>query len=323
VDYEKLSFISQGNNDYQVKLPTPVPSQQTSSLLLSYSSLAYTHKSLGAYSFKFQTIQVNQRVSSSNVAVDVDSDQYLEGSSSVSYAPVPNTSALSTGAAAPNATALNQISDNLGSGGEIDKTASDLAPGDTLTVKGRYASSNFLLHLPALLATLGFLLLVVVLMLVLWRRIADHLRRHQATITAAVSSKAAAPARPPLQFFNAGNVLAGLVSALGVTGVTWFVAWYTQSSSYNSGDSFTSVLVLITVVLAYVLLGLGPSIYLAASSRDWRRLVFAIVFEVLFLVAFVIIYAVALAPLFNPPVKPIDNPCIACAGLSGGAAQSQ
>jgi hypothetical protein len=319
VEYKKLKFASSGGNNYRVTLPLPVESQQTSSILISYSSMGYTHGSFGSYSFSFQTLKVNQRVASSSVAISVDADQYLQGKSSVSYQPtVKNEISAQVGAVSPNYQTLNQVSDSLGRGGEVDKQANDLAPGDTLTVTGRYASSLFLLHLPGLLATLGFLVLVVVILFVLRKRImkffhTHHAPRKNAPSVAALAAQpgaASAHIHPPTIFAGAGNVLAGLISALGVSGVTWFASWYTQSQLYsqNQADTFTSTLIMITVVLAYLLFGLGPSVYLAATHRDWRRLVFAVTFEVLFLVAFVFIYAVAIGPLFNPPPTQVDDP---------------
>jgi hypothetical protein len=302
VNYQKLTFTSQGSNRYQVKLPTPVPAQQSSALLLSYSTMAYAQRSLGAYKFTFQTIKVYQRISSANVAVSVDSDQYLEGKSSVTYRTTAPNTALSGGAAAPSSAALNQISANIGQSGEIDKQASDLAPGDTLTVKGRYASSNLLLRLPGLLMFLGFLVLVGVLLLIFRRRIAAHFHRQHHP----APDQLEPAADPGKRFANAGNILAGLVSALGIVGLTWFLSWYGQSNAYNSPDDFTTPLIMITAILAYILFGLGPAIYLAATNRDWRRLVFTLAFEVLFLVAFVLIYALGIAPLLSPPGNQVD-----------------
>lgn len=308
VNYQKLNFHNQGNQ-YNVTLPTPVPSQQSSSLLLSYATTGYTHRFLGAYTFDFQTLKVGQRISSTDVAVNVDSDQYLEGAGSVNYQATAAANAITNGTA-PAPAALNQISDNLGQGGEINKSATDLAPGDTLSVKGRYASSAFVLRLPGLLTTLGFLVLVVVVMLIFRRRIATHLHGLHRASTAHAGDKATpaavAAASTPRHssLFNAGNLLAGLVSALGISGITWFMSWYGQTDTYNNYDSFTTTLILITVVLSYAVFGLGPAIYLAATSRDWRRLVFALTFEVLFLVAFVVIYVAGIAPLLSGPSNP-------------------
>jgi hypothetical protein len=332
-NYKKLKFTASSGNNYKVTLPAPVPSQQSSSLLLSYSSMAYARSSLGAHVFNFQTIKVNQRTSSSIVALSVDPDQYLEGKSSVNYQPsAVDSGSLSTQAnsAAPSASALNQVSDSVGTGGEIVKQATDLAPGDTLSVKGRYASSLLLLRLPGLLATLGFLALAVILALVFRKRIAKHLRIHhkrgpQPTVAALATNPAAHAAHPAVPFVSAGNVLAGLVSALGICGITWFVSWWSQKASNYSGggvgnvpspDPFSAGLVFMTAILAYVLFGLGPAVYLAATSRDWRRAVYTVAFEVLFLVAFVLIYALAIAPLLGSPssvAPPIYN----------GAAQAQ
>jgi hypothetical protein len=172
-----------------------------------------------------------------------------------------------------------------------------------------------LLHLPGLLATLGLLALLIVLAVVFRGRIMKHLRIHhkrgpQPTVQAlsAMSPGHAAvhAAGPTTPIASAGNLLAGLVSALGICAVTWFVSWYTQSA-VNQSDYFTGMLVAITAIVMYVLLALGPGIYLAATSRDWRRLVYSVVFEVLFLVAFVVVYAVGIAPLLNPGNGAVDT----------------
>jgi hypothetical protein len=312
--YQKLSFKQSGQK-FDVKLPAPVPSQQSGSLLLSYASKAYADSSFGAHSFNFETIKVNQRIARANVAVEVDSDQFLEGKSTVKYQPNVDSGAISAQAqsAVPSPAALNQIAGSIGQNGEIDKSTNDLAPGDTLIVKGRYASSVFLLRLPAFLVTIGLLALVVLLLLLFRKRIIQHFRTHHtapkpAPTIAHLATAGPIAVRTPSSIVSAGNLLGGLISAFGISGVTWFVTWWSQnassysdSSPYSSTvDPFSSVLVAIIAILAYILFGLGPGVYLAATSRDWRRLVYVVTFEVLFLVAIAVIYVVIVAPIFVP-----------------------
>jgi hypothetical protein len=308
--YSKLKFDTAAGNKYTITLPTPVTPGENAALLISYSGKGYASQALGAYKFDFQTLKVQQRVKNVTVALDVDSGLYLlDGKSKVSYAKNPSgtTDSLQSGA---SSAALDRVSSSVGAGGQMSEEGKDLAPGDTLGVKGTYADAAWKLHpwRVALLAALALALVVGGLWL--WRRS----RRTRAIAAPAQTEQTAAksvampapkpvamPApKPPatvtdVKFADPLFIALGAASVIAVGLITWFVISY--GSAGGDGDQFSMLLTGILTVMAYVLAIVGPLAWAGLRRHDWRACLYTFVWQVAWLVVLLLVYQVGLKPL--------------------------
>jgi hypothetical protein len=291
--YGKLKITDKGDGKYQAVLPTAVQPQQNSSLLLGYAGTGYATNKLGVYSFTFQTIKVPSRIRDATVAVDVDSDLYLLGSASkVNYSlaqesRLPLQNEISS-AAASSSEALDTIANGLGQDGAINKEATNLAAGESLSVPGTYADAAWKLHPWRLLliALLGLGLLVVAGWLVI------RLRRKRSTDAMVPLT----PAKP--SFVDPLYIAASLVSSVLVGLLTWGLVYYTNTAELNGNpDVFSSILAGLISLLAYILLVAGPVVWLAVKRRDWRVAVYMVAWQVIWLVAVLLVYQFGISPL--------------------------
>jgi len=307
-NYTPLKFDNLGGNKYSVILPMAVGPQDSTGLLLGYAGMGYAQGRFGVYSFTFQTLKVGERISDATVAVDVDGDQYLlDGQSKVSY----GTTGVSKGAAAlPTGTAnsansLDSIAYGLGQGGEINKEAKDLASGDTFAVKGTYADAAWKLH-PGRLVLLGLLGLAL-LGLATW--LVRRIRHPKPTEIRANSPEPLKPelkhmdekaglAKKTVSFADPMIILVALGSVVAVGLITWAVVYLGNQNSYTQ-DPFTDVLTIIAEILAYVLVVVGPVVWLAAQRRSWRVAVYMVIWQVAWLLVLIIVYVFGISGLIS------------------------
>ena len=110
------------------------------------SSFSPSKRSIGdLFTFEFKTLQVPERIKKIRVAVNVDSDLAIRGGqSSVNYNfdffGVSQGGSISTPIADPS---LNRAVSYIGTQGALLKTASELSPNETFSVKGEKAHWRF------------------------------------------------------------------------------------------------------------------------------------------------------------------------------------
>jgi hypothetical protein len=322
--YTRLQFDNLGGTKYSVTLPTAVGPQDSTGLLLGYAGRGYAQGRFGAYSFDFQTLRVGERVKDATVAVDVDGDQYLlDGQTKVSYGAARGSKAAASlpNSAATSNSSLDTIAYGLGQGGEINKEAKDLAAGDTFSVKGTYADASWKLH-PGTLTSLGLVGLAV-LGVVIWA-----VRRMRKARPVKVEAKSDAPSKPevkpadekvllarlPTRFADPLIILVALGSVIAVGLITWALLYFTNQQNYSS-DTFTEVITFIAAILAYVLVVLGPVVWLAAQRKDWKVAVYMVVWQVMWLVVLIVVYVFGISRLID---MQSNNPGII---QTGGAIQ--
>jgi hypothetical protein len=315
-EFNKLSFGG-SEGSYTVTLPRPIQANHTSYLVLTYIGTGYVTKSLGVSTFSFESLKVGERIKQVQVAIDVDSDLVLDGQRArVNYVPGPTDSPeIAKGTVAANgasADSLRSFSNSIGQYGGLTKSAKNLAVGETLTVKGRYAESAWALNWTKV--AIGVLILLAIVGLLVW-----WLRRFRRRAQADKPVPAAAGKVPVTDsldharhsLVNPAYVIAGFISALLITAATALLGWLTMyADSSVDSDPIITVLGGLMIIIFYVLAALGPAIWLASTRHDWRVLVYVLAWEFGWLVVFMAIYVLGFRNLVSPSPSPQPSPYI-------------
>lgn len=170
--YKKATVTIRGQ-DVTIRLPNPVTSNQSATIIFVYAASGYVKHSLGSNQFTFQTLKSDSRTSSVTVAISVDEGyQLAHANSKVNYQTLATGKNLSSELASGanlSSDSNNKISSyiqGIGNSGQIIKNASQLSAHESLTVKGTYAVSWWRLHIIGLLECLA--LLVALLGATVW-----------------------------------------------------------------------------------------------------------------------------------------------------------
>ncbi len=161
---EQLSFSAK----YAVKLERPVAAGETSALILYYKSSGTASESLGVSRFSFETLKIPYDAKTVRVAVNVQPDVHLKGSSS-NVRSLPNldmaASFASKGTESPE---LSTLSNSIRYQQGYVKQAYGLDPWESFVVKGSYSSSWLALYWPKLLmwAAIGIAVISVAVFLI-------------------------------------------------------------------------------------------------------------------------------------------------------------
>ncbi|HEY6736377.1 MAG TPA: hypothetical protein VI322_01545 [Candidatus Saccharimonadia bacterium] len=311
--YAKAGIAATGSG-YSVTLPKAVQPQSSSAILLSYAATGYaTRHWSGRYDYHFQTLKVGERVTTSTVAISTDTDLYLAGAGSgVNYNHSASASDLQAGAvastAALDAAMLNTIAASVGNDGQVNKTARNLAANESFSVTGAYASARWKLYLGRYAWAAGVVL--VIGLVIFW--IMQQARRR--------------PRRPddPASWedlFAAEPVTVGLASALAIGALAWGVTNYLPSGARDT-DSFFQLMIMVFSLLMFLILAVGPAVWLGATRRHWRAASLAIVWEVVGLLLLIMLYATVIRPtLASDGAVPVAQPT-QINGSAGAASSS-
>jgi hypothetical protein len=305
--YSKLTFVNEGNGKYHTELPTAIQPQGTATLLIGYAGTGYATEHLGAWTINFQTLKVNERVKTASVGLDVDTDMYLlDAKSKVNYqrgsGAAVSLPAISNGAAASKA--LDDVASSIG-GGAISKEADNLAAGENLTVHGTYADAAWKLY-PGRVAALALGGLAV-LVFVAWLVRRMNRRVHPVVPAAEPVKSVTRPGAKQLEGQHLPSSLADpqiILAALGSAVATGLITWalmYVGNQDSVSVDTFTEVIMAIVGILAYVLVVVGPVVWLAMKRRDWRVAVYMFVWQVAWLLVILLVYVFGLRALLSQP----------------------
>ena len=146
---------------------------------------------------------------------------------------------------------MDSIAYGIGQNGGINKDASNLAAGETFSVKGSYADATWKLH-PWRIIILGLATLAI-LVLVVWL-----VRRTRRVVAAAAPSKPAA-APVALNWADPWFILSGLGSAVAI-GLLTAGLLYLGTPATGSEDPFMEVVLAIAAILAYAVVVIGPAV---------------------------------------------------------------
>lgn len=162
--YQKAAIEYRGDT-IVLTLPQPVKENATGGIILYYRAMGYAKKQLfGSYDFSFETLKIEDKIRKLTVGVSTDSDLILRGAkASVNYRFTESESALKSAmtASAPVANReLDTFTNQIGYG-TITKTASNLAPLESYSVRGSFAESSFKLYAKEMMIGIAVFLIIV------------------------------------------------------------------------------------------------------------------------------------------------------------------
>ncbi len=259
--FKKAEITLKGDNTIEVALPTPVGVEKAGSLLIYYRARGYASRDLfGRYDYTFETLKVDAPITTLQVGVSVDSDQVLKGvKGEVEYRFAdPGVALKSAASEASTDSILTTYYSQIGQG-QVVKTASNLQPLESYTVRGAFATSVLQLYGREIaLGGVGILAVVVILLMVL-RRVFG-------------SARVGAPGRGPSAAIVA-VALGSFVLSLIAVGFTIGLFSLVTSISASSYDAPVYPLILLFVavlaVFAYAILVILPAVVVGARRGIW------------------------------------------------------
>jgi len=289
-EYQKIQYTKSGNL-YRFTLPTPVEPYKSTTIVVAYAAKGYVKNSFGLFKFNFETIKVPSRIEQIRVAVDVDTDLLLKGKrAKVDYGtPVVNEMALGTKAISSRD--LDRVVGKIGSYGPLVKEAKNLAPNETLIVRGEYATNWFRLYLSSILITI-LIIAAIFTGIYFLTKFLKWRGRKGGQFKGGVNQQM--PSQTPqssISIFNLINASVSLLSVVLVVGLTYLLRFLLESDLLRSVniDSVFGIIGFITIILLYVLVIFGPSIIIAIKY-GWKSLVSILIAEFLWFVIFLVIY---------------------------------
>lgn len=286
--YQK-STVENTDGKITISLPNPVSSGASGAFFLYFRTFDMTTRNMfGAYTFNFESLSGEENIQNITVGLSTDADQTLKGSMGrIDYKVMESSRSLSGIAAdAPRTSAtIDNYYSQIGYG-EITKTVSDLASGETYKVEASYAGNAFQLYAKEVFIGLLVFLVVLVVVFIVGRIIVRAVSRQDGT--------GGTPGRNYMMMFGmslSSAVLAGVYTGLLIlvgkvferlaiydynfTTFIWIMIAVVSFAVY-------ALLILLPVVLMAVRRGLGWGIATFALTIVWLVGMVFIVFFVLF-----------------------------------------
>ena len=173
----RLVPVEKKDNSFTLTLNDELAFNDRATFVLIYDLTDVADKQLGIYEYDFKTLKTKDRINNITVALSVDSGYVLEGATDekINYNPESSgndiTESINNGVSLDSSEqkSTDAYVKSIGTNGVITKSADTLAAGETLTVSGTYASSEFLLHWPRT-ALFGTLIVVAIAACITWYR---------------------------------------------------------------------------------------------------------------------------------------------------------
>jgi hypothetical protein len=262
--YEKLTVepVKLSNSvSLPLTLKEPISQNQETNVLVFYKVDGYVTDLLGAYDFDFETVKIPFSTNSVRVSVDVQDSLHLKGTSSnVNYQ--PNFDAFSTKMASADRFSgqsyqeMQSYTSNIMYAGGLVKTASNLDPQESFTVKGTYAASWIRLYLDVIFGVLLAAAAVIALLIYGTKKLRNLLPEPK---------KSEASKQESHKFLM--PFLAGLYSSIGITmlwAVVILITRFISSIFYYGYGSLLAMLLVLLVVLVTLALMIGIPIYVGS-----------------------------------------------------------
>lgn len=290
-EYQKIQYTKSGNL-YKFTLPTPVEPYKSTAIIVAYAAKGYVSESVGLYKFNFETLKVPSRIQEIRVAVDVDSDLLLKGKkSSVNYNTIGLQSSELSAPSAISGRSLDNVVGKIGSYGPLVKEAKNLSPNESFMVKGEYATSWFRLYFSSILLTILIILAVFVGVYFLARFLKRRGGQNGQSGSGTNQQMTSQNPQSSISILNLTNASVSLLSVVGVVGLTYLLRFLTESNllrSFNPDPVFAIIMV-ITIILMYVLVIIGPAVIIAIK-HGWKSFLSILIAEFLWFVIFLVVY---------------------------------
>lgn len=276
--YEKISIADDtaSGDGYLLSLPRSIVPGASAVVLFAYSSKQYTSESFGLYSYTFATPTVNERIESMSVTVQTDSDLFIDGEGTeIQYSDDLPGDTFDSASALSAESALTTISSKRGN--TVRETATDLFPGESYTVTGRYSEFWWRLSLGKIV--LGVLAVAFLIGFGVWR-----IRKVTKANVVSVKQRVHA-------MLSGTPLVSGFFAALGI-GVWTFLAMNVMEMQLIRHARSPLVIALIGLVVAmtYLLIGIGPSVAFGAK-KGWKAGVMTFVATIVWLIIGIAILA--------------------------------
>ncbi|OGG07695.1 hypothetical protein A2872_01915 [Candidatus Gottesmanbacteria bacterium RIFCSPHIGHO2_01_FULL_42_12] len=260
--YQKAKAFIEGDT-IQIGLPRPVVPGGSGSFLLYFRGFGYARKSLlGGFEYSFESLKVNDKIRNLQIGISTDSDLVLkEVKGQVNY----GRSEMMLAAPVANAQ-MDSYYQQVGYG-QINKTATNLMPLESYTVKGGYADSPWKNYFKELGIGLVVLIGLIGLIGVIVKLFAKNI------------------------YVFSGVV--GFCSAVLIAGYT-LLLWLITQSGFNSYNYYqygliTTIFTLIISFAVYSLLLFLPAIFLGVK-RGMTVGVVTFTSTIIFLTLFFVIF---------------------------------
>ena len=267
-EYKKITIIEASPQKYTLSLPSAVEVGKTSVILFAYSSKQYTTESFGLYSYDFSTPTIDERIDLMAVSVQTDSDLYIDGEdSSIQYGSRISSSTSDVGELSADSAMAMMTSTR---GNTVRSTASDLFPGESYTVTGRYSEFWWILSLDKIIG--GIVILAILVGLGTWksRRI---LKIESIPLKQRITT-----------LFSESYLTSGLFTAV-LIGVWSAIVMNLTMSTFlrHIENGLAAVLIGLVVMMIYVPILFGPSIALGAK-KGWRAGIMTFISAIVWLI---------------------------------------
>jgi hypothetical protein len=304
--YQKAGVTIEGDT-ITITLLTPIKANGSGSYFMYFRTGGFVNKNIfGAFNYEFETLKVNDDIRNLSVGIDVDSDLYLKGVKGEIDYRIDFTSTESfkaVGGAVPVAnSAIDSFYGNIGYG-RITKTASNLAPLESYSVTGSYATNRLKLYGKELLIVFFAGLTLISTLLIVYK----------------VISKRQKTSTPDIKSGNAAKILTtsagiGFIASFLLASYTVLVIvlgnLITPILAYQYNPIFVLFLVLISFGV-YALILFAPGVYIGIKRGiSWgiSVVVATIVWLIIFLsLAVVVLFLIGESSYPGPIVPLLEN----------------
>lgn len=265
--YEKISIIESGSRNYTLSLPSPIAPGMSAAILVAYTSQQYTTNWLGAFSYEFSTPTVQERIESLSVTVQTDSDLKLVGKKTTVEYDQNLPDIFSDTASLSAESAMTVITSQRGN--VVRESATNLFPGESYTVTGKYSEYAWRLSLGKIL--IGLIVLAIIIGLGIWR----HRAINESKGTSFFQNLKASSSNP---------AIGGLISAVLISTWTAIVMNFFEDSALRNIESdVAKMLVVLVVGMIFVLVGIGPAV-LVGEKKGWKAGIMTFVATIIWLI---------------------------------------
>lgn len=282
-DYKRLKPTIDGNQ-VTISLSEEVKVASSSGLVFSYNSPNYTRKILNKYDFKFETPKVKNSIQNLNISVDTDNKSlFLQvDNEKINYDSPTRvvTTSLETG----SVDSLRQIVPNIGNGGRVYKTVSNLTPGETAKLQGSYSTSQLALNLKNISIFVAVLIAIILLVFAFLRS------KLPQTLARLAEEKLVRGSKNVVLV----DFIASTISSLLIFGGVIFLKYALSSEYFSRFINYGSDFVIQMIMAIFILLFFGvvvilPGILLGIKF-GWKHLLIYILFEFFYLMVIMVGY---------------------------------
>ncbi|MCC7543276.1 hypothetical protein IT415_01035 [bacterium] len=287
IEYHKVTYQESGGK-YSFDLPKTVEPHKSTAIIVIYATKDYISNSFGRYTFNFETLAVEQRITEANVAVTAETDFQLKNPDKSYdypyYGGLESGANLSANSAQTSFTNpdIDKLVYSIGGRGQLNKTFNSITPNETVSVKGMFANSWFKLYLFEVLMTILGLGGFFALLIFLSKKYGGRIR--QTTQTSTVNSQSVQnrfTLLVPLYW------IASFVSALLVGGLTLAITALDKNNALDFLDNASPIVEVFTVLIAiivYLFAVIGPAISVGTRYK-WKAAVTVIILQFIWYIA--------------------------------------